>query len=295
MTASTPDFSWRPGLARDIAAHYTSRPGLAFALLGGSTARGETDAWSDLDILIYWEKVDAAWLETPRLAGEGVRRFFWRETFPGGVWLEQYEIGAQKIDVAHIALPWWEEVTGDVVERGDAEEWKLGTIGGFMEAQPLHGAATYAEWRSRLQPVPEALITKRIAEHLFFYPPWVIENQGLRRGDDYAFYDILRETVRNLVTVLAGLNRLYFSADKMKRVGATVERMPIRPRDARTRFDALYTMERASVPAALPALVGETLDLVETHRPDIDTARVRKVFAMVLGGCTERPRFPGPA
>lgn len=284
-------YAWRPGLARDIASYYAPRAGVAFIILGGSTARGETDAWSDLDILVYWNAVDTAWLATPPLEGPDVRRFVWRETFPGEVWLEQYFIGTQKIDVAHASLAWWERIVGDVVERGEAEGWKLGTLGGFTESLPLHGEPAWRAWCERIEPLPLAVATRMITAHLFFYPPWVIEKQGFMRGDWHAFHDVLSEAIRNLLTVLAGLNRRYFTADKLKRIGATAERMPIRPRDAGARLEALYTMERAAVPAALGTLVADTLALVETHRPDIDTARARRVFAMTLDDCVARPDF----
>jgi len=233
MSSPAPDFSWRIDLARDIAKHYAGRPGFAFAILGGSTARGESDAWSDLDILIYWETFDPASVETPPLSGEGVRRFTWRTTFADEVWLEQYFIGAQKIDVAHAQVSWWDRLVGEVLDQAEATDWKQGTIGGFLEAIPLIGEAACEPWRERIAHYPDALGRKMIEANLFFYPPWFIEHQGLARNDLYAYHDMLIEMLRHLMGVLAGLNRVCFSTEKFKRIGQTAERFAIRPKRRR--------------------------------------------------------------
>jgi len=290
----SPDFSWRLGLARDVAAWYASRPGVSFIILGGSVARGETDPWSDLDILVYWDAPDPAWLETPPLEAAGARRFTWRTTIPRELWLEQYFIGAQKIDVAHCAVSWWDGLVREVVEKADPTDWKQGTIGGFLEATPLHGDAEYRRWHERITKHPDALAKHMVESSLLFYPPWVIEKQGLARGDRYAFHDVLMEAIRNLLGVWAGLSRVYFSKEKLKRIGRVAERLPVGPREAGARLEALFTLPHEQVPGALGTLIAETFDLVDAHRPDVDTARARRLFAMRLEGCSERPEFPRP-
>lgn len=290
-----PDFSWRLGLARDIAAHYAPRPGVAFIVLGGSAARGETDPWSDLDILVYWDAPEVAWFEKAPLEAAGARRFTWRVTLPDQVWLEQYFIGPQKVDVAHCAVSWWEALLAEVVDHADPTDWKQGTVGGFLEAVPLCGEAAFERWRERIARYPDALAKHMVESHLFFYPPWVIEKQSLARGDLYAFHDVLLDAIRNLLAVWAGFSRAYFAKEKLKRPGRSAERMAVRPRDAGARIDALFTLPRERVPAALGSLIAETLDLVDEHRPDVDTARARRLFAMELEPCTERPGFPRPA
>lgn len=290
----SPDFSWRIDLARDVAAHYAQRPGVAFIILGGSAARGPTDPWSDLDILVYWDTPDIAWVETAPLEPYGAKRFTWRVTFPDEVWLEQYFIGAQKIDVAHGTVAWWERLVSEVAERAEPEDWKQGTIGGFLDSQCLYGEARFRPFHDRIARHPDALAKHMVQTNLFFYPPWVIEKQGLARDDRYAFYDILGEQIRHLLAVWAGLSRRYFAKEKIKRLRATADRMIVKPVGAGARLEALYLMPREDVSAALGELVRETLDLVDAERPDVDTARARRVFSMTLEGCNERPAFEGP-
>ena len=88
---------------------------------------------------------------------------------------------------------------------------------------------------------------------------------------------------------------MYFSKEKLKRIGRVADRLSIRPHDAGARLESLFALPRERVPATLGALILETFDLVDAHRPDVDTARARRLFAMELEPCTERPGFPRPA
>src|SRR5688500_18970774 len=58
---------WRIELARDIAGWYTDQPNVRMIALGGSAARGLADAYSDMDMAVYWEELDRAWLAEPPL------------------------------------------------------------------------------------------------------------------------------------------------------------------------------------------------------------------------------------
>ena len=60
---------------------------------------------------------------------------------------------------------------------------------------------------------------------------------GRERGDLVVFYEYVLATMRNVVGVLAGLNRVYVAPDKLKRVGAVVGRMELTPPDAAARLD----------------------------------------------------------
>jgi molecular chaperone DnaK (HSP70) len=80
--------------------------------------------------------------------------------------------------------------------------------------------------------------------------------------------------------VLAGLNRVYVAPEKLKRVGAVVARMEIVPTEAAARLEALLDLPREEVRAELDDLVGRTLDLVDEHLPEVDTARARRRWSL---------------
>ena len=50
---------------------------------------------------------------------------------------------------------------------------------------------------------------------------------------------------------------------------------PERARRQADRIDSLFTSDTRAATVALEALVAETLDLIDQHTPDVDTAKVR--------------------
>src|SRR5437764_15346429 len=98
---------WRIDLARELAAFYAPQQGVRMIALGGSAARGQADAYSDVDMAVYWDRIDGDWLAVARLRPAGGERFAFRSAFDGAVYLEQYFVGDLKIDIVHISLAWW--------------------------------------------------------------------------------------------------------------------------------------------------------------------------------------------
>jgi len=80
--------------------------------------------------------------------------------------------------------------------------------------------------------------------------------------------------------------------EKPKRSADILRRMPIAPRDAAARVQAILTIDRAQAVAALADLIAEVLDLVELHMPEIDTSRTRMIQRMPARPCMEKPPFP---
>jgi hypothetical protein len=102
---------------------------------------------------------------------------------------------------------------------------------------------------------------------------------------------MLCEMIKHLLAVLAGLNHIYLSVEKPKRSADLLRRMPIAPRDAAARVQAILTIDRQQAIAALTDLIGEVIDLVEQHMPEIDTTRTRMIQRMPARPCLEKPPF----
>jgi hypothetical protein len=199
---------WRMDLAPALAKVYMRQPAPVMIALGGSAVRGEADAYSDMDMLVYWKTIDSTLQTAAPLQILGARRFNWVEQGVTGC-LEQYFLGNLKIDVGHIPLEWLDGIICDVTNKGDTTPDKLGTLGGFLEALPLYGEETYRQYCGRIKVFPDALARKLVEQHLFFYPRWVLERHALGRNDLFHFYETQCAMLRNLVGVLAGLNRVY--------------------------------------------------------------------------------------
>jgi hypothetical protein len=285
---------WRIEFAREIAGWYAGQAQVRMIALGGSAARGLADAYSDMDMAVYWQDLDRAWLDQPPLEPAGGQRFTYRLLFDERVAVEQYQIGEAKLDVAHFSLAWLEQAVADVQERADMTPDYQEVLDGFLSAIPFYGEPLYQQWRTRIAAYPDELARRMIRQHLAFPPAWVLEQHGLARGDLLSFYAMVCEMVQNLLGVLAGLNRQYLSMEKPKRSADILRRMPIAPRDAAARVQAILTIDRRQAVAALAELIADVLDLVEQHMPEIDTARARMIQRMPARPCAEKPAFPQP-
>ncbi len=187
--------------------------------------RGEADAYSDIDMIVYWDRVDGAWLETPPLTAKNVRRFTFMHLVQVDprLYLEQYFVGDVKVDVGHLALDWCEEEISAVVDRLDAMPDRRELLQGLFEAVVLHGPDVVERLRARAT-FPEALADRLVADHLMFMPPWVLTKHGIERDDLFGYYETLRTALTNLVAVLSAVNRTYVCTAKLKRIEALVSR-----------------------------------------------------------------------
>ena len=284
--------AWRLELARAYIRPYEENPAARAAVLGGSVAQGVADRWSDCDTVVYWEAIDSAWLETPRAGGD---RFTWVESFPGNAWLEQYRFGTLKADVAHVRIGWLDELLGDLLSGETVETGALDVARGLQESVVLFGEEAYEPIRARVAGYPDALRLAMVRSHLKLSPSWIYDGMGRDRGDLVVFYEYVLATMRSLVGILAGLNRVYVAPEKLKRVGAVVERMELAPPDAAARLERLLDLPREQVKPELDALVAETLELLERELPEVDTSRARAIWSLPAEPTDEALLFRGGA
>ena len=259
--------------------------------VGGSASRGQADAFSDIDFAVYWDEVDAEWLELAPLGGAGTERFTFRNVVQAdpGVWLEQYFIGKLKVDVAHLPLRWVAREFADLTARFDITPDRQEIPEGMLSAAPIFGQQLYGEWLQRLRPYPPELARRMVTEHLVFTPPWVFVNQGIARDDLLIYYDLLVPALKSVASVLAGINRVYVCTAKLKRIEAWVDGLVIRPERASNRIRAL--LERDNFTENYTALVEDTWAMVRREMPEIDLSAARRTFGIVIDACETPPPF----
>ncbi len=282
----TDQSAWRVDFAHRYIEPYRVHGGAAMGVLGGSVAQGVADRWSDCDTVLYWDEIDSAWLETPRADGD---RFTWLESYPGNAWLEQYRFGGLKADVAHVRLGWLHELVDGVLAGTDTDTTSLDVLRGVGEAIVLFGAEEYEPIRARVEDYPHELRLAMVRNHLKPTPSWIYDGMGRDRGDLVVFYEYVLATMRGLVGVLAGLNRVYVAPDKLKRVGVVVGGMELVPPNAAARLERLLDLPREQVRAELDDLVGRTLELVEEHLPEVDTSGARALWTLPAEPCEAAP------
>jgi Nucleotidyltransferase domain len=286
--SSTDPTAYLQALARRVTNSYVTHGEPRAALLVGSAATGDADLYSDLDLIVYYDRVPPAEVvaETPReLGAEWYRSTPWSddsgEPGPHG-YGERYGIGGIECQVGLISVGAVERGIARVVVELELSEEKLKILSGLCEGVPLHGDALIEEWRRKAAITDElqrALIEKRWK----FFPWWYVQER-LRTRDATAWrYEVLAQSVYAIVGTLAALNRIYFSVFEFKRASAFISRLELAPPDLAARLERLFTVDELRSTEELERLVAETHGLVAERLPDLD-------LSLESGG---RPTPPG--
>lgn len=275
-------------LARRVADSYLAHAEPRAILLVGSAATGDADAYSDLDLIVYYDRVPPAEVvaNTPReLGAERYRSTSWSdgsgEPDEHG-YGERYEIAGIECQVGLGSLGSLERLIAQVVVDLDLSEERLKILSGLHEGLPLHGRELIEEWRRRsahTEALQRALIEKRWT----FFPWWYFQER-LRTRDATAWrHEVLAQSVYRLVGVLAAVNGIYFSTFEFKRAGTFVSRLEVAPPDLAARLESLFSSDEGRSIDDLERLVTETQGLVAARFPDLD-------LSLEWGG---RPTPPG--
>lgn len=287
----TKDSLWRIEFAREIIGRYVPHEGVRMAVLGGSPSRGLSDAYSDLDIIVYWDEIDVDWLESDPLAGVDCERRYFRKMGEADVYIESQYFGALKADFGHLTIAVWEEMAAGVLERFETDQSTLGSVAGFLASIPLHGDALVNEWKEKLRRYPDELAAKLVRQHRRFFVPGYLVNQAYRRGDVIAYYDGLCLMLKNLLSILAGLNRVYMSVEEPRWIEHYLAQMAVKPDDAWARMREVLTSEGDGGVEILEGLTDDVLALVATHMPELDDGYPDRRRSMAVGAQVEKPEI----
>ncbi len=281
---------WRLAIARKVAPVIARNPRVRAVICAGSTARGCADAYSDVELGVFWESppTDAERMAPIAPAG-GV---FW-ELDPydaeNDIWMEEWGLGGLKMDVRNLTVTGIERILADVVERYDTAPFKQATLSAVQHAIPLYNTPLVEGWQARLDPYPERLGHAMVRAHLYLYEwGWWLE-QVVSRGDWPLVYNALSEATLEALAMLVGLNGIYHPGNKW--MCRLIGELRIAPLGLAERIDHLFhTGSSAPIEAgrALRALVLEVYDLIDAHMSAVDTRDARERFLR------DRGRFDAP-
>ena len=262
-------------LARRVADSYLTYAKPRAILLVGSAATGTADLYSDLDMLVYYDKVPPEELlaSTPReLGADHYRGTAWSDESGAPDehgYSERYTLNGIECQVGHETVGAFErEITRLVVDLELSEEL-LKIMSGLFDGLPLHGEDLIEQWRRRAAYKDE--LQRAIIEKRWKFFPWWYFQERLRARDTTVWrYDVLVQSVYSVVGVLAALNRCYFSTFEFKRESTFLARLEVTPPNLAARLDALFESDEPASTTELERLVGETAALVSMRFPDID-------------------------
>jgi hypothetical protein len=239
-------------------------------LLTGSVARGDADAFSDVDLILYYDRLpDEAAREAIRaaLGGGDLRELGATET---GV-VEQYVVEGTHCQLAHVRIAGWEHELGQAV-AGEESELPLGKmVSGLFEGEALHGGELVDGWRTHAV-FSDALRRTLVERSWSFFPLWYFERSFPPRDTPIFMREELVKATYALLEVLAAVNGVWFSRFQLKRTRKATEKLAIGPPRLYERLLVLVSGPLDEAVLELEALVGETRDLVAEHVPDAEIA-----------------------
>ena len=287
---------WRIELARELSTHYSGHPEVRMVCLGGSPTKVISDAYSDLDIVVYWNELDEDWIKAePLNKAIGLSRTDLLSMAPGS-FIESYHLDGLKIDFGHGTLDDWEEWVKAIMEDLNPDPGLIGMVGGFLNCIPFYGEELCSEWKNRLKDYPDDLVKEVIKKNIGFYVKGYLVNQCLQRGDYLAYQDGMCTMLKRLISITAALNRRFYSAAEPRWLSYELDRMPIRPA-ALTCENVRWMLENPGEEseAMLYALMDEILTLIQNQFPELEEKiahRRKRMSELAVTSCENRPELP---
>ena len=274
----TPQSDYLVTLARNVVQPYTHLSTIRAAMVTGSAAKGLSDNYSDLDLTCYYadELPSEDALAVIRQQHGAAERKWLLGDRADGSFAEAYDLYGIEVQIGHTTIAAWEASIDKVLVELDCESPLQKAMEGTLACQALYGEAYIAQWKARLRAYPPLLAEAMVKKYLAFFPLWGLEPHFRTRDATLWFYQSLVEAAQNLVGVLAGLNKLYFTTFQFKRMNRFLNQMTIAPVDLAPRLERLFLADRTVAVAELEALVAETITLVETYMPAIDTTKAKR-------------------
>jgi len=269
-----PHVKWRLAIARQIAERIRPYEGIQAIVVGGSVARGYADAYSDLEMPLFWDDLPSDEVRKAIVANLGAKFLY---GYDGPSNEDQLLIDGFQVDFWQCSVTDEETVFEDVLTRFDTDLGNSNFMDTIRACIPLHGEALIVRWKERAQCYPDDLVVRNIQESLGRLDRGHLEVQS-RRDNPTVVYGTIGELQEQVFLILLALNREYFPSFKW--MYRSLARMRVKPADIERRFRGAYTCPQAEGIRDTLAIVEETLSLVEERYPQVDTSVAKKRLFM---------------
>ena len=273
----------RRTLADRMAKAYVAA-GAEAVLLGGSSARGEADRHSDIEVGVFWRRAptDDERAAAIAAAGGDLHRL-WPYAEVDRAWFDDWFIGRRGdepksgvlVEPVHMTIDDASSVVEDVTQRFDPALEKQVLLAALHDGIPLAGAEVLRPWREAARGYPDDLalaVVERHAqiEHFWRFAMYRERDNPMRLAE--AVVDVQTRVLHALLAV----NRIYWYG--FKSLESVARRLALAPGEVLPRLRRAYTAGPDELEPLLTGLVEETYDLVEAHVPGADVERLRTLF-----------------
>lgn len=275
-------------VAQNIATVYEVNPQVKVIIIGGSVSRGWADAYSDLEIGIFWNQPPSD--AERHVVIERVGASLWTfHSYPhNSEWvvnehwgLERVTIGSHSysgtsmISVNHFTVLAMEQCLADVVDTYDTALEKQVLIAAIQHGLPLKGRELFQKWQTKAASFPDELAIKIVQENLYF-GLWFCPEAYAGRDDILVLFQHFMKAEQCILRILAALNRLYFISSEYKWMDALTAMMSIVPPNLSSRMKQVFRVDPLEGWHLLKSLMYETIDLVEEYLPAVNTISLFK-------------------
>ena len=147
---------------------------------------------------------------------------------------------------------------------------------GILRGRPLHDADLIKGWQRRCAHMPVALARAMVEHYLRqTMPLWYFADALDRRDATLWVQQTLATNALNVLGVLAGLNRRFYSTFQMKRMRHFIASLPTTPPNLAERLEAVVGADERQAIEVLEALVQEILELLQLHMPEANISALR--------------------
>lgn len=272
--APTPHSLYLLRLGTQLLEPYTRLSTARAGMITGSAAEGVADAFSDLDMTVYYDGAlpTEAELHDVRAAHGAPDREWLLGERDGGAIAEAYEWNGIQVQIGHVTIAQWESDIAEVVDRHACDTPLHKAMSGTLGSVTVAGAEWMDRWKARIASYPVELQQAMVRTHLRCFPIWYMPHVLDARDAALWQRQMLVEGGYNVLGILAGLNRRYFSPFQFKKMRRFLAGLTIVPDRCAERLDRLASAPPHDAVREYERLVEDTLALVRLHMPDIDVS-----------------------
>lgn len=269
MPLYNPHTAWRIEFAQTAAQRIATFPGVQAIVIAGSVARNYADAYSDIEIPIFWDVLPSEATRRKIVAGLQADFIYGYNELSD----DEILINGLQVDLWHITVAEEEAVIEAVLKGYSTALSHLNALDTLRACIPLYGVSIVQPWKIRAQEFPDELARRLIQEYL---PVLGIGQLYIlaQRNNPTAFYAQLCQLHQAVFMVLLALNHSYFSTFKW--MYQTLESMRVKPEAIGERLRSTLNTSHELTVGETKQILEETLELIQVHHPEIDLALARR-------------------
>lgn len=290
---------WRQGIAAKIGPVYASHPSVAAVLLGGSTARGHADHFSDIEMGVFWHVpptdeerrsfIDRMQVDLVRLYPYDPAEEVWEDDFMVGRGNPSQERSGVLVELAHYTTDFVERTLQAVLVDFDPDLLKQNLVSAIVDGIPLAGGRVVEAWSRRAALYPDGLAKAMVERNGVIDHFWRWKMYMDRGENLMLLHQMFSQAEQQVLKMLLGINRAYYFGFKWLDVLAC--RLPLAPENLVPRLRSPFKAQPEDGARQVSALVEETFDLVQAALPAVDVERLRRIFRYQRPILDEPPEF----